>query len=59
MAGKITLAKASLGSMPNHDIQYIQLPSKIHHHIDKTQRNFIWGTTDTKKKMYMVNGNHH
>lgn len=54
IVGRTTLAKAYLSTMPNHIMQYIQLPSKIHKLIDTTHKNFIWGSTSTKKKIYIV-----
>lgn len=55
MADKTALAKACLSSIPKHFMQYIFLPSKIHNLINRTQRNYIWETTMTKKRMHMVN----
>lgn len=46
MAGRNTLAKASLSSMSNHIMQYITLSNKIQKYIDRIQRNFTWGTTN-------------
>lgn len=55
MVGRTTLAKAILGSIPNHIMQYIIIPRKIHNLIDRAQRNFIWGFTEEKKRMHMIN----
>lgn len=55
MTGRTTLAKACLGSIPNHVIQYILLPRMMHNCIDRAQRNFILGSTDDKNRMQMVN----
>ncbi|KAK4708923.1 hypothetical protein R3W88_029848 [Solanum pinnatisectum] len=32
-------------------MQFVKLPMNVIKCIDKVQRNFIWGTTDTRKKM--------
>lgn len=52
--GRITLARAFLNSIPNHVMPYITYPRKLSSHVDKAQRNFIWGSTDIKRKMYTV-----
>lgn len=54
MAGRTTLAKASLGSISNHVMQYIKLSSHVTNQIDRIQRNFIWGTTIEKRKIHLV-----
>lgn len=48
MAGRATLAKSYLNIIPTHVMQYISIPSKILKTIDKTQRNFIWGSISEK-----------
>ncbi|XP_060202826.1 uncharacterized protein LOC132631242 [Lycium barbarum] len=50
MAGRTTLAKATLSSTQNHTMQYIALPSNVTKHIHRAQRNFIWGTTSERKR---------
>lgn len=45
IVGRTTLAKASLGSILSHVMQYIKLSSHIANQIDRIQRNFLWGTT--------------
>jgi len=54
MAGRTTLAKACLSNIPTHIMQTTKLPSNIIKKIDQLQRNFIWGTTNEKKKLHMV-----
>lgn len=36
-------------------MQYPLLPSKVLKNIDKIQRNFIWDTNDTSKKLHLIN----
>lgn len=55
MAGRITLGKSSLSSIPSHVMQYIKLPSKITDAINRVQRDFIWGTTTEKRKLHLLN----
>lgn len=56
MAGRTTLAKSLMSSIPNHVMKFIYLPSKICHLIDKTQRNFIWGTTNSRRRIIWLIG---
>lgn len=53
-AGRTTLSRASLNSISNHVMHYIAIPKNITNQIDRIQRNFIWGTTNSVKKMHMV-----
>lgn len=55
MAGRTTLATSTLNSIPNHIMQYHKLPKNINRLIDRTQRNFIWGSTAEKSKLHLVN----
>lgn len=36
-------------------MSYIKLPDKITNTFDRMTRNFIWGSTDEKRKMHLVN----
>uniref|UniRef100_M1CTG1 Reverse transcriptase n=1 Tax=Solanum tuberosum TaxID=4113 RepID=M1CTG1_SOLTU len=54
LAGRTTPAKAVLNSIPTHVMQLHKLPSTVTNRIDKIQRNFIWGTTDVKRKLHLI-----
>lgn len=55
IAGRATLTILTLATIPNDAMQFTLLPSKFFKEIDKLQRNFIWGTTDQKKKLHLLN----
>lgn len=55
MTDRATLATSTLSSMSNHIMQYNYIPIKILKYIDKIQRNFIWGSTTTTKKIHLIN----
>lgn len=55
IAGRTTLVKSTLGHMATHLMQYIKLPCYVTNHLDRVQRNFIWGTTNSTKKLHMIN----
>ncbi|OIT30140.1 putative ribonuclease h protein, partial [Nicotiana attenuata] len=54
MASRTVLIKATLSSIPSHVMQFIAIPTKITNQINRIQRNFLWGTTQEKKKMHMI-----
>lgn len=54
LAGRTTLAKAVLNSIHTHVMQLHKLPSTVTNRIDKIQRNFIWGTTNVKRKLHLI-----
>lgn len=49
--------KISIASLPTHIMQVIKLPDSILHQIDKLHRNFLWGSSSTKRKLHLVNWN--
>ncbi|GMQ11051.1 hypothetical protein CsSME_00053819 [Camellia sinensis var. sinensis] len=55
LAGRTTLIKAVTSAMPNHLMQTMELPRKVCDHIDKLNRNFLWGSTDDRRKVHLVN----
>lgn len=48
MAGQTVLAKTMLSGIPSHVMGYIRLPEGVIKTLDKTTRDFIWGTTQDK-----------
>lgn len=54
MTARITLSSTTLASIPNYVMKYTLLPDKIHKIIDKLQRDFIWGSNDSKIKLHLL-----
>uniref|UniRef100_A0A2N9J135 Reverse transcriptase domain-containing protein n=1 Tax=Fagus sylvatica TaxID=28930 RepID=A0A2N9J135_FAGSY len=54
MAGRVILAQSVTSSMPSYVMQGVLLPTKILKSIDQINRNFIWGSTDIRKKLHLV-----
>ena len=54
MAGRATLIKASITSIPTYAMQTTLLPQKICHHIDKLSRNFLWGGSEYHSSCHTV-----
>ena len=54
LAGRTTLIKATLNSIPNHIIQFIALPNYIINRLESFQKNFLWGTTAQKKRLHLL-----
>ena len=54
MAGRATLIKASITSIPTYAMQTTLLPQKICHQIDKLSRNFLWGGSEQRRGCHTV-----
>ncbi|XP_052112461.1 uncharacterized protein LOC127744218 [Arachis duranensis] len=55
LAGRTTLVKSVLSSMPLYNMQSAILPASTCNTIDRICRNFIWGDTDQNKKIHLLN----
>jgi len=55
LAGKITLCKAVLSSVPLYPMQSTLIPKSICYDIEKLCRRFIWGQKDGRDKIHLVN----
>ncbi|KAG7557811.1 Reverse transcriptase domain [Arabidopsis suecica] len=53
-AGRITLTKAVLSSIPIHTMSSIILPAATLDRLDKMSRTFLWGGKPDKKKMHLL-----
>ena len=53
--GKLMLAKITVTSIAKYYMQCHDLPIKVCDGIDKVVRDFMWGSTEGKKRMHMVN----
>ncbi|KAJ0599187.1 putative RNA-directed DNA polymerase [Helianthus annuus] len=53
-AGRLTLAKSVLGSIPSYYLSLFSAPKCIINKIDRIRRDFIWGISDTKKKFRWI-----
>lgn len=54
MVGWPVLAKSTLNAIKAYAMQYFNLPKKTCNSIDKIQRDFIWGSTNQKRKTHIV-----
>lgn len=54
LAGRITLTKAVLMSIPIHTMSSILLPASLLEQLDKVSRNFLWGSTVEKRKQHLL-----
>lgn len=55
MASRLVLATSVTSAIPCYIMQGTLLPCRIHNALDRVSRNFIWGSTDEKKKLHLVN----
>ena len=54
LAGRAILVQASSAAIPSYVMQCAKLPRRILDGIDRVNRNFLWGTTETTKKIHWV-----
>lgn len=57
MAGRVILAKVVLSSIPTHVMQCHNLHTKTTNSINKTIRDFIWGSTDKGRRIHLLHWN--
>ena len=57
LAGRIILTQSITSIIPNYVMQCVTLPPKILQGIDKLNRNFIWGSSENKKKIHLIGWN--
>ncbi|KAL7195785.1 hypothetical protein ACSBR1_035923 [Camellia fascicularis] len=55
LGGRITLIKSILSSLPLYYMSIFKIPSKVANLIDKYQRSFLWGDSDDKRKLHLLN----
>lgn len=54
LAGRITLTKAVISSIPVHSMSTIKLPASTLCKLDKAARDFIWGSSGEGHKLHLV-----
>lgn len=54
MAGRITLTKAVLSSIPVHTMSTITLPQATIQRLDKLSRDFIWGSDGDQRRQHLL-----
>jgi hypothetical protein len=54
LAGRITLAKSVIQSIPVYPMMSMPIPKSCLNEIEKLQRSFIWGDGEDKRKTHMV-----
>ncbi|CAA7036314.1 unnamed protein product [Microthlaspi erraticum] len=54
LAGRITLTKAVISSVPVHTMSSIKLPESMVKSLDRVSRDFVWGSTLEKRKQHLV-----
>ena len=56
-AGRLVLIKSVSATIPDYYMQCHALPIKTCSAIDKLNRDFLWGSTQEKRKLHLVNWN--
>jgi hypothetical protein len=53
-AGRVILIQFVTSSLPAYYMQNTALPSSICNELDRLNRNFLWGSSNERKKMHLV-----
>ena len=48
------LIKSVMSAIPNHVMHGAVIPMNVCEKLDKINRDFLWGSTDERRKMHMV-----
>ena len=54
LAGRITLTKSVISSIPVHTMSTIALPASTLGQLDKIARSFIWGSSEGNRKQHLI-----
>ncbi|XP_050386206.1 uncharacterized protein LOC126802601 [Argentina anserina] len=55
MAGRLVLIQSVSSAIPNYAMQTARFPVSLCDKLDKLNRDFLWGDTEDKKKIHLVN----
>jgi hypothetical protein len=53
--GRLTLLKSTLSNLPTYYVSLFPVPISVAHHIEKLQRDFLWGGLENEHKFQLVN----
>lgn len=53
-ASRIVLTQSVTSTITNYTMQCIALQPKILHGVDRLNKNFLWGSSENKKKLHLV-----
>ncbi|CAJ2657953.1 unnamed protein product [Trifolium pratense] len=53
-AGRLTLSKSVLSSIPYYHMQYAKLPKTLCDDMEKIQRGFLWGDKEERRKPHLI-----
>ncbi|KAG7544019.1 Ribonuclease H domain [Arabidopsis thaliana x Arabidopsis arenosa] len=54
LAGRLTLTKAVISSIPVHSMSTISLPKSTLDSLDRISRSFLWGSSPEKRKQHLI-----
>lgn len=54
LTGRVVLVNSVLHAIPSYAMQTARIPVSVHKEVEKASRNFLWGNTDTKRKMHLI-----
>lgn len=54
LTGRAVLVNFVLHSIPSYSMQTASLPACVNKDVEKASRNFLWGSTNEKRKMHLI-----
>ena len=57
LASRVRLAKTALATILNYIMQTMKIPNNVCAKIDMICRQFIWGSSNVKRKIHLINWN--
>ena len=54
LTGRVILVQSVTSTIPAYYMQNVALPIRVCSNLDKLNRDFLWGSTNERKKMHMV-----
>lgn len=55
MGGRLSLVKSTLSNLPIYYMSLFKVPVAVANKIERMHRQFLWGDTEEKKQIHLVN----
>ena len=53
--GRLTLIRSTLSNLPIYLMSLLRMPWGVSTRLEKIQRDFLWGSNASKRKIYLIN----
>lgn len=55
LAGRLTLLISNMSSLPIYYMSLFKMPATVANKIERMQRRFLWGDSEEKRKLHLIN----